>query len=266
MSRTVLSGIVTLALLAGCSDSPPVPDSLEPPTFGIAESEKVSGSTFLTDDSRALQDDDFANPGLLWVDRGEALFGADHENAPSCSSCHTEGMSGVAARYPAYDEETDQLLNLEGRINQCRTDHQGLQPLTYESDDLLALTAYIASQSRGMPLTVELDPAAIDHFENGETYFMTKRGQFNFSCQQCHDETWGKRIRGDTISQGHGNGFPAYRFEWEGFGSLHRRLHDCDTGVRAEPFPLGSETYVDLEYYLAIRASGLPIESPGIRR
>ena len=95
---------------------------------------------------------------------------------------------------------------------------------------------------------------------------MTRRGQLNFSCQQCHDETWGKRLRGDTISQGHGNGFPAYRFEWEGFGSLHRRLYDCDTGVRAEPFPLGSQTYVDLEYYLAIRASGLPVESPGIRR
>jgi sulfur-oxidizing protein SoxA len=36
--------------------------------------------------------------------------------------------------------------------------------------------------------------------------------------------------------------------------------------VRAEPLPLGSQTYIDLELYLSARANGLAMESPAIRR
>jgi sulfur-oxidizing protein SoxA len=73
-------------------------------------------------------------------------------------------------------------------------------------------------------------------------------------------------LRGDTLSQGHGNGFPAYRLEWQGMGSLHRRLRDCDTGVRAEPLPYGDPLYIAVELYLAARSNGLELESPAIRR
>ena len=91
-------------------------------------------------------------------------------------------------------------------------------------------------------------------------------GTISLSCHQCHDENWGKRLRGDTISQGHGNGFPAYRLEWQTLGSLQRRIRDCDAGVRAEPKAFGDPTYIDLELYLSTRASGLNLESPAIRR
>ena len=47
---------------------------------------------------------------------------------------------------------------------------------------------------------------------------------------------------------------------------MHRRLRDCDVGVRAEPFAIGSEEYKALELYLAWRAGDLPIEVPGVRR
>jgi sulfur-oxidizing protein SoxA len=40
----------------------------------------------------------------------------------------------------------------------------------------------------------------------------------------------------------------------------------CNTSVRAEPYPLGSDEYVDLELYLAWRGRGLPVETPAIRR
>ena len=157
-------------------------------------------------------------------------------------------------------------MNLEGRINLCRTRHQGLEPLAYESEDLLSLTAYVASLARGTPISVDISGAAEDWYERGQSYFRTRRGQLNLACTQCHDDNWGKQLRGDTISQGHGSGFPAYRLEWQTLGSLHRRLRDCDAGVRAEPFPLGSDDYLAVELYLARRAEGLPVEAPGVRR
>eukprot|EP00439_Symbiodinium_sp_Y106_P089636 s1_g2172.t1 len=219
-----------------------------------------------TADIEALQDDDFANPGFLWVDQGQTLFNDAGDAAASCASCHDEGLAGVAATYPKIDERSGRLLNLEGRINMCRTRHQELAPLAYESNELLSLSAFVANQSRGHPTKVSVEGAAQSHIENGRRYFTTKRGQFNFSCQQCHTENWGKQLRGDTISQGHGNGFPAYRLEWQSLGSLHRRLRDCDLGVRAEPLPFGDQTYVDVELFLASRAAGLVGESPAVRR
>ena len=249
------------ALFTACSPSPTQTAGTELPV-----ADPRSGYTFLTAETQAMQDDSFANPGFLWVDRGAALFEGRSGNAPSCASCHATGLAGIAATYPAIDAASGDLLNLEGRINQCRIRHQNLPALDYESDDLLALTAFVASQSAGMPVSVSTDGAAAQHYRNGRDYFFTRRGQFNLSCHQCHDENAGKRLRGDTISQGHGNGFPAYRLEWQTLGSLQRRIRDCDAGVRAEPKAFGDPTYIDLELYLSSRASGLDMESPAIRR
>ena len=249
------------ATLAACGAETPGLDRT-----AIPPEQLQSGFAFLTPDSQALQADSFANPGLLWVDRGATLFGDMTGTEKACQTCHLEGLQGVAARYPAIDPERGALLNLEGRINQCRTQHQALPALAYESEDLLALTAFIAAQSAGQPITVATDGAAKPFIEQGRAYFETRRGQFNLSCQQCHTETWGQKLRGDTLSQGHGNGFPAYRLEWQSLGSLQRRLRDCDTGVRAEPLPFGDDTYLALELFLAARANGLDMESPAVRR
>tara|TARA_R110000782_G_scaffold66564_4_gene134925 strand:+ start:10848 stop:11630 length:783 start_codon:yes stop_codon:yes gene_type:complete len=257
----LFSLLIFVSLLAACSPSPTQTTETDLPAADVR-----SGYTFLTAETQAMQDDSFANPGYLWVDRGAALFEDRLGDAPSCASCHSAGLTGVAATYPAIDEASGDLLNLEGRINQCRIRHQNLPPLDYESDDLLALTAFVASQSAGIPVAVSIDGAAAPHYRNGRDYFFTRRGQFNLSCHQCHDENWGKRLRGDTISQGHGNGFPAYRLEWQTLGSLQRRIRDCDAGVRAEPKAFGDPTYIDLELYLSTRASGLNLESPAIRR
>ena len=96
--------------------------------------------------------------------------------------------------------------------------------------------------------------------------FYRRMGQMNLSCAQCHQDNWGKKLGPETISQGHGVAYPIYRLEWQTMGSLHRRFRSCLAGVRAEPLPLAAPEFLDLELYLAWRASGLPLETPGVRR
>lgn len=102
--------------------------------------------------------------------------------------------------------------------------------------------------------------------EAGRRLYYEQQGQLDISCAQCHEQSWGKRLRVEMISQGHPNGFPAYRLEWQTMGSLHRRLRACFQGVRAEPPIAGSPELVALELFLAWRAEGLPIETPAVRR
>jgi L-cysteine S-thiosulfotransferase len=229
-----------------------------------------SGTAFLTDNLKAQQADEAANPGMLWVSEGARLWETvDGAAGKSCLSCHgaaEQSMKGVATRYPAVDPKSSELLNLQTRINQCRTDHQQADAYAYESDELLGLTAFVARQSLGMPMQVETGGAAAPFHEAGKAFFHQRQGQLNLSCAQCHVEKAGSSLRGDTISHGLGNGYPAYRLEWQSVGSLHRRLRSCSFGVRAVQFDYGSPEYVNVELYLAKRAEGVPIETPAIRK
>ena len=204
--------------------------------------EKRSGYEDMGRETRALQDDDATNPGMFWVQEGEGLFKKD------CAGCHADQLKGVAARRPA----------LEKKINQCRVERVRAPALAYESRELLALTAYVARQSRGMPIDVKKSEA-------GEKLYRMRQGQLNLSCAQCHDERSSGKLAGNPITQGHATGYPIYRLEWQGMGSLQRRLRNCFIGVRAEPYAYGSNEFVELELYLMWRARGMKMETPAVR-
>ncbi|HEX3097818.1 MAG TPA: sulfur oxidation c-type cytochrome SoxA [Usitatibacter sp.] len=226
-----------------------------------------NGSEFQSADVRALQADDFANPMALWVDRGRALW-AEARNARSCSGCHGDAaasMKGVAARYPRFDPALGRVVDLGQRIEAC-VEAAGRAPLPAESDDLLGLTAYVALQSRGMPLEARIEGPARATWEKGRDLYFKRIGQLDMACTSCHDVSWGKTLLAEPISQGHPTGWPAYRLEWQRPGSLQRRLRACFNGVRAEMPPYDSSDLVALELYLAWRGQGLPLESPGVRR
>lgn len=215
-----------------------------------------------------MQDDDAANPGFLWVEQGEALWSQRPAGTGrGCADCHgaAVAMRGVAARYPVYDARLGRPVTLTQRIEQCRVERQGAPPLPPESDALLGLTAYVGLQSRGMPVQVSIDGPAQPFFEAGKALFTTRQGQLNLSCSQCHDGLAGQRLGGSVIPQGHPNGYPEYRLEWQGMGSLDRRIRNCLTGVRAEPFPPYAPELASLELYLGWRANGLPVETPAVR-
>ena len=235
----------------------------------IPLADRKSGYEFMARETRAMQDDDTANPGMLWVLDGEALWNRkEGAAAKSCADCHgdaRESMKGVAARYPAFNIARGRPIDLEQRINTCRTEQQQSTPLPFESKELLALAAYVGRQSRGMPIEIADDERTKPFLQAGRELFTQRQGQLNLSCAQCHDDNWGQKLAGAVIPQGHPTGYPLYRLEWQALGSLQRRLRNCLFGMRAVSYPSSAPEYVDLELYLKWRARGMPIETPAVR-
>lgn len=218
---------------------------------------------------QAMQNDAMANPGLFWVLEGERLYsepaGSTRE---SCAECHgpgEDGMAGIAARYPVWDNTVSEPIDLAGRIQQCRSDRQQAEPLARESADLLALSAYVTHQSRGQPIVPDPSPQMDTVRTEGEVLFSRRIGQLNLACVHCHEDNAGGRLAAALIPQAHPTGYPQYRLQWETMGSLQRRFGNCITGVRAAPFEPGSRPLIALEAFLKKRAAGLLVESLPIR-
>jgi sulfur-oxidizing protein SoxA len=226
------------------------------------------GAEFQSADARKLEADDFANPGMLWVTRGEALFAQPRGEAKvACKGCHEAGsLRGVASHYPRYDEKLGRVVNLEQRISACIVAKQRAPLYAWESDELLSLTAFVAHEAKGVPISVSIDGPAKPVFEAGHRLYTTRVGQLHLACTNCHDSSWGRTLLAESVSQGHPDGWPAYRLEWQSMGSLERRLRACYYGVRAEMPAYGSDDFIALELYLAWRAQGLARSSPGVRR
>jgi L-cysteine S-thiosulfotransferase len=231
--------------------------------------QRHSDSDFISADTRAMQTDDSQNPAMLAVLDGETLWNTKAgETNKSCADCHGDAavaMKGVAARYPSYAPELGRPVDLEQQINLSRATDQKAPPLPFESKELLALTAYIAHQSRGMPIAVEETAQTRPSIEAGRALFERRQGQLDLSCAQCHDDNWGKKLAGNPIPQAHPTGYPIYRLEWQEVGSLQRRLRGCMSAIRAEPYDYGAPEMVDLEIYLMWRARGMTVEAPAVR-
>lgn len=243
----------------------------------VAQDTRRSGFDDMSPEIQAMQRDDLQNPGMLWVQDCAALWRqpppqvagqGTGQSASSCSGCHGEvaaSMRGVAARYPAFDAVQKRPVDLAGRINLCRERHQRLPPLAPESAGLLALESVVAHASRGLPVAPPDDARLQPYRAQGAALYRQRLGQLDLSCAQCHDERAGLRLGGNRIPQGHANGYPLYRLEWQSLGSLQRRLRNCFTGVRAEAPPFGDLDLVALALYLAQRDRGMAVEAPAVR-
>jgi L-cysteine S-thiosulfotransferase len=264
--RYAAAAIVCASLLFALALFPsPVPSL----AAEIAPDDRRSTYADMSRETKAMQDDDTANPGMLAVLDGEALWNRKAGTANrSCADCHNDAtlsMRGVAARYPAFDARSGKPIDLEERINLERTERQKAPLLRIESDELLALSAYVALQSRGQPIATPDDERLAPFEAAGRDFFNKRQGQLNLSCALCHDDNWGKRLAGNIVPQGHPTGYPIYRLEWQSLGSLQRRLRNCISGMRAEVPDYGAPEYVNLELFLMRRARGMPMESPAVR-
>jgi sulfur-oxidizing protein SoxA len=235
----------------------------------IPLAERRSGYEFMSRETRAMQDDEATSPAALWLLDGEALWNRKAgASGKACGDCHgaaEKSMKGIAVRFPFYNSSINKLINLDQRINLCRVEQQQAPALQLESRELLALSAYIGRQSRGMPIEVQVTDRTRPFLDAGRAAFQRRQGQLNLSCTQCHDANSGRSLAGSTIPQAHPTGYPLYRLEWQSLGSLQRRLRNCMIGVRAEPYAYGAPEYVELEYYLMWRARGMKLETPAVR-
>jgi len=256
---TLRAGVVAGAVLLALGAAPHAQDAAP----------RRSGFDLMSPETQAMQRDDLLNPGMLWVLEGEALWARkDGAAGRACADCHGDAaapMRGVAARYPAFDEAKGAPVDLQDRINLCRVRHQQAEPFPYESQGLLGLAAYLGLQSRGLAIAPDADPRLEPFRARGRALYTTRLGQLNFACAQCHDDNAGRRLAGSLIPEAHPTGYPIYRLEWQGMGSLQRRLRNCLVGVRAEPFAYGAQEYVEIELYLMERARGMLLETPAVR-
>jgi sulfur-oxidizing protein SoxA len=229
----------------------------------------VSGYDYLTPEMQQMQDDDFANPGMIAVEAGEALFYTSGTNGKSCESCH--GPDGEPldtkqiARYPVYSDRLKRPVTLRGQILTCHNERMGGTQLDYASKGALQLETFVRRLALGETVNVDISGPMEPHYEAGKKLYRTRWGQVDIACHQCHDYHAGGTFRGQILSQGQSNGFPVYRYTEGQIAGLQERITECLVNLRAEPYPIGSQEYINLEAYMSARSNGLKIETPGIR-
>nr|WP_228069425.1 sulfur oxidation c-type cytochrome SoxA [Marivivens aquimaris] len=234
-----------------------------------ALSEITSGWVYRSNETQAMQMDDFDNPGMLAVEDAMVAWGtAEGTENKSCADCHgaaEEGMAGVRATYPKWNDDAEEVRTLAMQINACRTENMGAEEWKYDGDDMLAMEGLISYAGRGDTINVAIDGPAQAMWEQGRDMYYTRTGQLELSCANCHEQNYGNMIRADHLSQGQINGFPTYRLKNAKLNGVQSRFKGCVRDTRAETYAVGSEEFIALELYVASRGNGLSVEGPSVR-
>lgn len=239
-----------------------------PAHISDAMDEVMSGWLFRGTETRAMQADDFDNPGMIFVEQAmETWETVDGTEGKSCSSCHDgiDSMAGVKPTYPKWDETAGTVQTLQMQMNECRTERMGAEAWGYDKAPAINMEAALSSVSRGMPVNVAIDGPAQSTWELGKDMYYTRTGQLELSCSNCHEDNYGNMIRADHLSQGQINGFPVYRLKNTKLNGAHSRFKGCIRDTRAETYNPGSQEFIALELYVASRGNGLSVEGPSIR-
>ena len=214
-----------------------------------------------------MQDDDTANPGMLLVLERRQRSGPKPAGAAgkSCADCHGDAasMKGVAARYPAFDTG-------RGRpsISKAASISAGPQPagrpLAPESRELLALTAYVAHQSRGLPIATADDPRCAVPRRRARAIFQRARASSTSPAplprRQCRQEA-----RGRHHPAGASDRLSALPAGVAGPGLAQAAAAQLPGRHPRRALPYDAPEYVALELFLMDRAKGMTFELPGVR-
>lgn len=277
-----LTGVMLAAVLAATGVSAdPVDDTLvlneettlvtrtaAPAHLSDVLDEVMSGWLFRGTETRAMQTDDFDNPGMIFVEQAqEAWETVDGSEGKSCASCHNDmdSMAGVKPTYPKWNEAAGEVRTLQMQMNDCRTERMGAEAWGYDKGPAINMEAALSSVSRGLPVNVAIDGPAQSTWEHGKELYYTRTGQLEMSCANCHEANYGNMIRADHLSQGQINGFPVYRLKNTKLNGAHSRFKGCVRDTRAETYSPGSPEFIALELYVTSRGNGLSVEGPSIR-
>jgi L-cysteine S-thiosulfotransferase len=231
-----------------------------------------------------LQD---GNPAELFEMKGEELWkqkrGPKNASLEQCDLGQGPGViKGALVELPRFFADTGRVQDLEMRLITCMETLQGfkaddLVKASYgkgESANLVALTTYVATASKGMRFNL---PQAHEQeknlYEVGKRLFFMRSGPHDFSCATCHGQD-GKRIRLQdlpnlTKNPGDGVGFaawPAYRVSNAQLWTMQKRLNDC---YRQQRFPepkFGSDATMALSIYMGVNSKGAESIVPAIKR
>ena len=232
----------------------------------------------------ALQD---GNPADLYVDSGAEIWkkkaGPKDASLEKCDLGLGPGkVKGAYAQLPRYFKDTNKVQDLESRLLTCMEKLQGVDtteivkaPFTsQQKGDLIALTAYVSSESKGMKVKVPLaHPKEKQMFDLGRRLFFYEAGPYDFACATCHGQE-GKRIRLQDLPyinspEGAAKGWttwPAYRVSSGQMWSMQWRINDC---FRQQRFPepiYASDVTVAISSFMAGMSNGSAMQTPGIKR
>lgn len=236
-----------------------------------------------------LKADPWSNPGMLDVDRGEALWktpaGPNNVSLEGCDLGLGAGkVDGAFARLPRYFADADGVMDVETRVLWCMEKLQGFDRLKLVARphpaagmpvrDLGAIATFVASRSNGQPFAAAFtDPKEGEARTLGEALFYRRSGPMDFACSTCHADS-GKRIRLQALpvfskpeeARNSVGQWPAYRVSTAHVMTMQHRIYDCLWQMRLPEVELGSEVPVALISYLVKQAEGGEINVPGIKR
>lgn len=236
---------------------------------------------------RAMFGDD--NPAELVEMQGEevwnAVRGPKRASLAGCDLGLGPGvMAGAYAQLPRYFADNGRVMDLETRLLHCMETLQGIdtaalraKPYSEQGQpqtDLESLSAYIAAQSRGMPVAVpQVHPLELQAFADGAKLFNFRAGPHDFSCATCHSQP-GKRIRLQALPQLNSvdgarasfGTWPAYRIAQGAVRTIEWRMADCARQQRLPGLKHGSKAAIDLITYLGVQANGAEMTAPGLKR
>lgn len=225
------------------------------------------------------------NPAELAEAKGEELWktarGPKHATLQQCDLGAGPGvLKGAYVVLPRYFGDTDKVQDIESRLVTCMTTLQGLtvadaskNPFGANSD-MQALVAYVAGQSRGLPIAAgKTHPKELRAIAIGQQIFNYRAGTHDFSCATCHGES-GKRIRLQELpnlrnhkeAQATYATWPGYRVSQGEVRSMQHRLWDCFRQQRFPDLQYNSEAVIALTAYLANNAAGGTYNAPAIKR
>jgi len=267
---TLIIGLLSFNLLADpASDKEKFQNFFSKKFPSIEFNEFANGVYAIDPESRAQwKDIEEFPPYVFAIEEGEKLFKTPFITGRTYADCLPDRGIGIAHTYPRFNVRKNQVVTLAQELNTCRQFNRE-EPLPWGRGDLALILAYLASTSRGKEISITISNAASeDAYNKGKKLYYSRTGQLNISCAHCHVDNAGKRIRADILSPalGQTSHFPVYRARWGEMGTLHRRFAECSELSRAKAFPLQSEEYRNLEYFLSYMGNGIEANGPGARK
>jgi sulfur-oxidizing protein SoxA len=210
--------------------------------------------------------------GHFAADRGQDIFnelngqGRRSGNFAACLGAKKGNLKGLRTSYPMYRKDLKHVAGLEEVIEHCAArEGRVLQNGSYDNS---AVSLFIATQSAGMPIKVDVTRAGPmkSAYERGRKAFHARVGRINLACSSCHTYQIGLHLRGTVVTTPYGDvaHYPVYRTRNQ-LQSLHLRFVECNLATRTQPLKPGSQTYNDIEVFLTGLSNGYPVSVPSER-